>query len=165
MAPLLRARCALLLCMAAAAAALGTNSTCTASMKASKGTTPTANTCTSCYTGGDKCCPTLTTFFGVDIVECSSSSSSLVKCAPSSTDKCGMVSWRLWTAILVPIGFLILLCVAGCLYCCFKKPKVVANTTIIERDDDRGGGEADAGGDIVKARVAPRRGVYVQLKV
>ena len=140
-------------------------------MKASKGQTPSADTCTSCY-DDNGCCPSLVNFFNADVPACSSGSSSLLRCEPSGTNQCEISTWRLWTAILVPVCFVILLCVAGCLYCCFKKQNIV--TTVVTTTPMPQGEftvpvntpGADAPG-AQQGSVAPpkgRRGMYIQLK-
>ena len=110
------ASCALAIAVAAhsAFAASAPSSTCLDRLIASRGTTPSRNTCTSCY-NDNMCCPTMATSFGV--VECSSSVSSLAQCAPSGRDACSIDSRRLWIAIFVPFCFLTILCVLGFFYC------------------------------------------------
>ena len=106
------------------------SNTCRALINATTDSKLSADTCNACYDDG--CCPSKLSLFGVSGWSCSSSGSSLVECLPSGTT-CDLSFKWLWVVIFVPIGVLIIACVAACICCCRKSKEVV----VVNNSDDK----------------------------
>ena len=139
-----------------ASAASTPSNACLEKMIASKGTTPSRHTCTSCY-DDNLCCPSVAT-----AIECSSSVSSLARCEPSGTDECSINARRMWIAVFVPLGFLLILCVLCYCFCSTTKSKVEPRYAMSEGEPEHTANEA-----CFEPRGSKkiRRGAFIQVRV
>lgn len=107
-------------------------------LTAANGSALSKDTCSSCFDDG--CCLKKSSLFGASMLSCSDSPSPLARCVPRNSF-CQIELWRLWAAIFVPIGISILACVAGCIYCCIKRPKFLVMRGYKRFEDNQPVGE------------------------